>query len=124
MISYELAKRLKKAGFPLKRVIGAEEWNGEKVFFDGEKSKDGKKIGFLAPTLSELIDVTLKKDTNFRLHCYSHGFVIEASSQLEDMEICQSSEEAVASLYIKLNSDKIKEWNNKEKSTGTGEEIK
>ena len=37
----------------------------------------------------------------------------------------ETPEEAVASLYIKLNSVKMKEWDNKkEKNTGTGKEIK
>ena len=55
-MNYELAKKLKDSGFPVRLVIGASEWDGDKVFFDGTMSNDGQKIGFLPPTLEELVE--------------------------------------------------------------------
>ena len=56
ILTYILVKELKDAGFPLRRVIGAKEWHGEKVFFDDDISEKDGKIGFLSPTLPELIE--------------------------------------------------------------------
>jgi hypothetical protein len=43
MISYELARELKDAGFPFEKVSNPTEWDGSIIFFDGTTTLGGNK---------------------------------------------------------------------------------
>lgn len=118
-MTYELAKELKDAGFPVRLVLGATEWNGEKVFFDGKTLNDGQKIGFLPPTLAELIEACLKVkaypqfqrigDEFYLTHDEEwktgfHFLDIDSQMYMGQPEACGNTpEEAVARLWLALN---------------------
>lgn len=113
MINHKLALAVKKAGFLVKLVIGAEEeeWDGRKVFFDGDMTKEGGKIGFLAPTLEELIEAC---GENFRLQNSKPGLwqadtcgdFNEWDKERHVFATGKTSLIAVANLFLKLNENK------------------
>lgn len=106
MIPYELAQKLKDAGFPQKEFHGMYEGHGEPVLVKDMSTF----VKPYPPTLSELIEAC--GDIEFILHCYpkNHGgditgelwFVIERKN-LMDMRRCSTPEEAVANLWLELN---------------------
>jgi len=111
-MKYELAKQLKEAGFPLRLVMGAGSWNGDKVFFDNDVAVTGEKIGFLPPTLSELIEAC-GDDTDGNRNI-DHPF--SSLNLLADFKTWEAEawfttktgkgltpEEAVANLWLELN---------------------
>ena len=111
MIDHKLAKQLKDAGFPIRLVIGGKEWNGEKVYFDGTTSDDGQKIGFLIPTLSELIEACGEKFKGSEFVLWKEGNYWEAGYKrysyddlfLDSYGKDKNKDAAVVKLYIELN---------------------
>jgi len=103
-MNYELAKKLKDAGLSMKLVMGAAEWDGQKVFFDGDKTKEGGKIGFLAPTLEELIDACTGIGRSFRLTYKKETIRWRASSYYDKNLMCNGKTPtiAVANLWLAL----------------------
>ena len=116
-MDYNLAKRLKDAGFPQ----GEEPFcvKASKI----EVDKKGNQIRYYLPTLSELIETLhLKKDAGFWFYLsFENGTGLWRAerSGLGTKDECnrgvvsriveegKTPEEAVASLYIKLNVAKI-----------------
>lgn len=97
-MDYNLIKQLKDAGYPLldaENVFGGTYYPGYEI--------DGKR--YIIPSLSELIKACLLKHCVFRLYCWEHGFVVgfQPEEKKDDMEICETPEEAMAKLYISLN---------------------
>lgn len=104
MISYELAKKLKDAGFPQTVPYTSHNF----------KTSDQNKIGgtyeaCVVPTLSELIEAC-----GDRFHCLIHELNGGIDSNREfwsagyneyakDWQTGQTPEEAVAMLWLKLN---------------------
>ena len=110
MLSWETTKKLKDKGFPVSQVMGGEEWKGEKVYFDGTKSESGKKIGFLIPTLSQLIDACGNQFAYLRAmenDWHAAGERPYDGADSPDGEHCGGDgatyEEAVANLWLDLN---------------------
>lgn len=105
MISYELAKKLKDAGFLLKPASQADSRHNHKMFQYGKDSIGRDNTWWLEPSLSELIEACLEKHCVFKLYCWEHGFVIGFQKEeiKDDMKICNTPEEAVALLWLELN---------------------
>lgn len=100
-MTYELAKQLKDAGFPISEGSGVSEL-----------MKPDYEQWLYYPTLSELIEVCWKN---------SHNFIIQTSSTVvgewaaatcwdngyeDDWQFGKSPEEAVARLWLELNKSK------------------
>ena len=98
MINYELAKKLKDAGFPMKRVGGLAP-DGASVYADA-------KGAYLLPTLSELIEACgtnfygLRRDRD-ALGVY---WIAETRDNLKNTGGSETPEEAVARLWLALNA--------------------
>jgi len=125
MITYELAKQLKEAGFPQRKGLGTTYAKGnERYICSGTSPEDhcacpycyGYDEGFATiPTLSELIEACRKKTQKhyFYLRIIAHkdekvfhwrsGFLPEES---DPRGVGKSPEEAVANLWLKLNEKK------------------
>ena len=87
MVTYELAKRLKEAGFPQGRAsspVSLEVPSETEVRY---------------PSLSELIEAC--GDACFKVCCMPGRYVV-AREASEAMEECSTPEEAVANLWIEL----------------------
>lgn len=98
-MNYTLAKQLKDAGFQLRLVIGAGSWNGDKVFFDNGVDVTGEKIGFLPPTLSELIEACGER---FMYLHKKEGEWLAEDRTFEFQKRGPTPEEAVANLWLEL----------------------
>lgn len=101
MISYELALKLKNAGFPFKTTDWAQNEKIEKAFFLDEPY--GR--GYIPPTLSELIEacggyLEIKKGTDSWRSVTSFKFPDNAEM---DWQSGQTPEESVANLWLELN---------------------
>ncbi len=92
MITYELAKQLKDAGFPLKTISGINMVDNRYTTSDGGT--------WLIPTLSELIEACGYK--GFSLNNYSEVLWTASNGIFK----CDGSipEEAVANLYLALKN--------------------
>ncbi len=100
-MNYELAKKLRDAGFPVKKGTKFS-WTGkETIFFDGETNDDHQRIYFEAPALSELIEAC---GDGFRWIQKCAGWW-EACANENNIENTQGStpEEAIANLWLELN---------------------
>jgi len=95
-ITYELAKKLREHGFPLRKCHGAPDWKGEAIF----------KIyndAYFFPTLPELIKecasamvISIDVDGNaYAFHYMDDNRKAEGRGK--------TPEEAVALLYLSLN---------------------
>jgi len=93
MITFELAKQLKDAGFPLKEATFSDE-------FLKCTSFDGVTV-YVSPTLSELIEACGDKSVLVITIGTAFTTVLHGESGL----ICNGStpEEAVAKLWLELN---------------------
>jgi len=92
MISYELAKQLKEAGFPQDGDI--EQWENH-----GDNSGDG----VFKPTLSELIEACGDEFESLSLHPYYDGDIYMVFGRNTLGFNGSTPEEAVANLYLALN---------------------
>jgi hypothetical protein len=105
MITYELAKELKDAGFPHKHRY----CNGAECGYMGICLDDGLNTDVCIPTLSELIEAcgdefrSLHKlnEDKWRATC-THGSHFEVYV-LDHVGIGDTPEEAVAKLWLELN---------------------
>lgn len=95
-ISYELAKKLKEAGFHLH----SNDMHGH------VERRPEPENHIYYPTLSELIDQIRKEypQLQWRIRMQSNGVVIERFNW-PDMKITENAEEAVANLYIALHGN-------------------
>jgi hypothetical protein len=96
MITYELAKKLKEAGFPetTEQHAGYTE--------EGARIMLQKRVDFVyPPTLSELIEAC--GDACFKVYCMPGRYVV-AREASEAMEERSTPEEAVANLWLELNN--------------------
>jgi len=113
MLSYELCRKLKEAGFMLEKIVIPSGSS----FIDASYQELGCKIGddhYFYPTLSELIEALHSKgqfyslylDTpkTFRAHGAKTFKQIEANRHV--VATGTTPEEAVAGLYLKLNKTK------------------
>lgn len=102
-MTYELAKQLKDAGF-LQDGDGSHS-EGETDFFLDYEFKQ-KNVYY--PTLSELIEscgeeFVLEKVNSGGLHQWTAGTFIDRNGEIECAQTGETSEEAVAKLYLALN---------------------
>lgn len=113
MLTFEIAKQLKDAGFPQSILEGKGGWWPE-------HKKDCKRLGDKAemcpdegcdcpedqsvynPTLSELIEAC--KGNTFHLIVASNGYCTLLDHEGQMIHQCQTPLEAVAKLYLKLNT--------------------
>lgn len=107
-MNYELAKKLKDAGFPQR--VGENGWAWCPYDEDGKEElwETITEFDIRCPTLSELIEacVKLSKDGDFHLEamhdrwgastCWKHS--------KDEWENGDTPEEAVANLWLKLNT--------------------
>jgi hypothetical protein len=99
MINYELAKKLKDAGFPQKYGDNPPQ----------EQIKEMENNGYAyIPTLSELIDACGYEFMNLHQARYEYGkrwgCRFQSKYGIEEQEdMYETPEEAVANLYLKLN---------------------
>lgn len=100
MISYELAKKLKDAGYPQSKEAPAE------VFADNEK---GPGFFILRPTLSELLMACFTEGKMFsRLACFQGKWRAAGFHNKKDIvgdTISDTPEEAVAKLWLVLQAN-------------------
>lgn len=126
-MNYELAKKLKDAGFPQNTTQGLKSFNGALLYKDERHSttessamqlvdrirKSGKESMeelIYEPTLSELIEACIKIHLYFTLskvneHWWS-GCSNEIIHQKTNIKIGSTPEESVAHLYLALNNKK------------------
>jgi len=124
MITYELAKKLKKAGFPQKgdgKIVifdfsypgqeenPVEEWVGKarglKTFTpEYIGSDEGKRLMVYNPTLSELIEAC--GDEFFELQRFPNGEFAALHNPSGTGYDGKTPEEAVVKLWLKLNEPK------------------
>jgi serine/threonine protein kinase HipA of HipAB toxin-antitoxin module len=97
-MTYELAKQLKDAGFPLRKP------GQERVYF--EIVEEGKSAGiFIYPTLSELIEAC--GDRFYHLRKSVKWFAAAMFDPTDVRELWgDTPEEAVAKLWLALNTEK------------------
>jgi len=111
MITYELAKKLKDAGFNSKEVKKYSYKDGK--FHDDYDVPDGLLLP--DPTLSELIEAcgdkfeNLKRDGNSGEYAWRTNYIYDSGQEYDDYACTSeangsSPEEAVANLYLSLNS--------------------
>lgn len=110
-MNYKLAKQLKDAGFPQASNKGFYHCKGEEepilinfIVLDEELAKNVK---CLDPTLSELIEAC--GDRLMAFHKGIDKWLAQATPKENDLELTigvsgKTPEEAVAKLYIKLNT--------------------
>lgn len=108
MITYELAKQLKEAGFPqeelytdIDRYVDKCNPSPKMIAIDYEKAQDRCFV----PTLSELIEAC--GDMFHSLHKGKHNNWYAKPKQDTNWgqcEMCESPEEAVAKLWLKLKA--------------------
>jgi hypothetical protein len=97
-MTYELAKQLKDAGFPL-RIVNRHEWEFKGDLFEG--LADDLNDAALAPTLSELIEACACP----RFNLQSQGNVLWVADCGTKSRDGSTPEEAVAKLWLALNSE-------------------
>ena len=103
MISYELVKALKEAGFitedkPVGESTREHRFMAREEFFVDEEGQ------YDVPTLSQLIRAC--GETVFSIHCSPHRISVEWHEALfDEQEVFEGStpEEAVARLWLNLN---------------------
>lgn len=116
-MNYELAKKLKDAGFP-QRVTYSTEYTGAKAYtsdgelieFDDGFWRNGSPI-YYVPTLSELIDVCgedfrmLLLHTQYKKKLSEPWETIPNKKRRPEIKGCKGKtpEEAVANLWLVLN---------------------
>src|SRR3990167_855749 len=107
-MNYKLAKQLKDAGFPQDRDYGyvyLEPWQGPIHIYDFccSPETDGKDYVYV-PTLSELIEackdsfMMIRKDPSRDKPWCAYG-IKDSYPSIND---CDTAEEAVANLWLKL----------------------
>lgn len=97
MISYELAKQLKDAGFPLIRMLEKKE-NG--VYFSTAEPK------YFNPTLSELIEACREALDEIVIYITDGSVEVKGANPLYGLDLNikgSTPEEAVAQLWLQLN---------------------
>lgn len=103
-IDYKVAKQLKDAGFPAKE---GEYYYGDHGQVYPQRFNRKQAMHFLTyiPTLSELIEAC--GDEEFSIQIFKHGTSIGFPYRKgkDDMPICKTPEEAVANLWLKLNTN-------------------
>ena len=115
MITYELAKKLKDAGFPqeLTKQSGLTHWNSEwSCEFSAISQQDLLDKGFIkVPTLSELIGVCgdgtclMDRGKDWQEYDYPNKYLATNSSVPGHYKgFGLTHEEAVANLWLSLNS--------------------
>lgn len=108
MITYELAKELKDAGFSQKstEINGCFYYRNKNIINISVMVCKPEKNMIYIPTLEELIEAC--GDEKFSLWCYPHGYIIgfTPGSMKDDMRICKTPSEAVARLWLVLNENK------------------
>lgn len=103
-MNYELCKKLKDAGFPLRttdwQMVGRETI----YFLDGNGlDESSNRTGYISPTLSELIEAC---GENCMVWGNNAGIVYDVSPGTITYDIYESGktkEEAVANLWLELN---------------------
>ena len=107
-MNYELAKKLKEAGYPFREIKGGMCLPEGQDYFDFNPSGN-PKIGaqhFYCPTLSELIEAC--GDKFYGLHKMVNGewlaFMYDIEDSTRQVE-CKgnTAEEAVSNLWLELN---------------------
>mgnify|MGYP001571938443 CR=1 FL=1 len=126
MIKYELAKKLKEAGFEFKKFNDNSKCNclncnsvistfGEPYKWCQSCNREAIEIDnklFLLPTLSELIEAcgkyfSLAENTKGEWLAIKYKFIEDTKHfNTEEFSVGNSKEEAVANLWLKLNSSK------------------
>lgn len=105
MISYELALKLKEAGYISERNYGYEELTPLDCRPSLELSVEHEKHAVISPTLSELIEACGDEIVN--LHRYPFGAWEALGGKIEGKPVLSGSadspEEAVANLWLELN---------------------
>lgn len=101
MISYDLAKELKDAGFPCPSL------QSPSLLFQDDEDIES------VFSLSKLIEACVFKGCNFKLYCNDKGFAIgfergygllnNKNEELIGMLVKKTPEEAVAKLWLRLN---------------------
>lgn len=104
MITYELAKKLKKAGFRKIKFSDNHEDFGIVCRFCGKRRGDRPDKCYMKwenePDLSELIEAC--KKTCFKIYCCENKYAIALEGR-DTEDQYDSPEEAVANLWLKLN---------------------
>jgi hypothetical protein len=104
MISYELDKQLKDAGFPQEKKDGHYYTEKSAIINAGIRVVD--PVSCYAPTLSELIEACGNKVKQIRLWCnfLRKEYAIQLDEQgLDDVTWYPTPEEAVAKLWLALH---------------------
>lgn len=102
-INYDLAKRLKDAGFPFVRINGGDKFDRNGYFdFNPEGDQEIGAQHFYVPTLSDLIEACGNRFVHLKRSHDSGSWYAEAYG-FGVCIFCQSPEEAVANLYLELN---------------------
>lgn len=106
MIKYELAKKLKDAGFPQDcNMRHYHPTHGMSVGIPHPDTLIDPEVVAL-PTLSELIEAVLPKCSNFAMFCHSEwtcGDYLAYQSDWLERVTGSTPEEAVANLWLELN---------------------
>lgn len=112
MITYELAKRLKDAGFPCQKgdyFVGKNLWD-ETMQSDYEMpSTPSRSTWVYAPTLSELIEMCgsrfkrLVRQSSTKFKVQAKGLVVDKVANKDIHVFGKTPEEAVALLWLELN---------------------
>jgi hypothetical protein len=107
MISYDLAKQLKDAGFP-QNLDGNRQLNGQPMRHHSHGSaRDCDEGCVYVPTLEELVEAC---NTTFSIYIEGHGAdATEAGSEITGSG--DTPTEAVAKLWLALNDKPEPDWN-------------
>lgn len=103
-MNYELAKKLKDAGFPQDKC--------SVIVHSGLQSNDIMATRAMAPSLSELIEACgsrfdyLERGLDGRWYAYHENFGDSIEESIDDSGIGSTPEEAVANLWLSLNAPK------------------
>ena len=107
-MNYELAKKLKDAGFPQKYVCYGMAYSDTTHFGLLKADDEWKENYVLIPTLSELIEACEGRYPNMVIVKGSLGWNAGVGSGITDgvaiEDNCSTPEEAVANLWLELNS--------------------
>lgn len=109
-MNYELAKKLKDAGFPLKVCESSYDWKGQQIVqFDDFNNEKKHNTKYFVPTLSELIeacgdgfDGITRREVGKRLDYYN-AFAVGGFSSGIIIGKGKTPEESVANLYLELH---------------------
>lgn len=103
-MTYELAKKLKDSGFPIKLKL-RDSWHGEIIYFGGDVNEEGVRLHFTAPTLSELIEACGKDFYSISRINDEPTFECASRGSLEIYKFGKTPEEAVANLWLEINKN-------------------